>query len=152
MARLGTPDVKFELKSEARRAVLRVDPTEKPGLVLLGTRGPAALAVGALGPMGLLLIYTYFITVADRSLYVHRGPRLRNRPEELVHVIPRDQTGGLVARVKRGKARNALYLRLPGKARPTRLNVSYHSRDELERFLREFPEGGVRAEGARSAR
>lgn len=145
MVKLGQTDVKFELKSEARRAVLRADPTEVPRLVLLGIKGPSQFVVGALGLMGLLLIDSYFITVTDRSLYVHRGPRLRNRPEKLVHVIPRARTAGLVTRVKRGKAWNALYLRFPGDKKPTRLNISYLSRDEMERFLVEFPETAVRA-------
>ncbi|WP_282203998.1 hypothetical protein [Kitasatospora fiedleri] len=136
---LGTTNLKLDLQSEARRAVLRADPTEAPRLVLLAVDGPSQFLMGFLGPVGLLLMKSYFLTVTERSVYVHRGPRVRNRPEELVHVIPREQADGLVARVRRGRAWNALYLRLPGGAKPTRLNVSFHSRPELEDFLKKFP-------------
>lgn len=154
MAKLGAVDARSELISEARRAVRRLDPTEKPGLVLIGISGSAPLAMSALGPMGTLLVDRYLLTVTARSLYVHRGSLLKNRPGKLVHVIPLAETGGLVARVKRGKARSALYLRFPGKAKPTRLSITYLSRDEMERFLGMFPEGAyarsaLRSDGAR---
>ncbi|MGW2277994.1 hypothetical protein [Streptomyces sp. NPDC001770] len=144
MATLGKTGVKFELKSEVRRAVLRADPTEVPRLVLIGVSGAGQYVMAGLGLLGLLLIDSYFLTVTDRSIFVHRGPRLKNRPEKLVHVIPRAQSAGLVTRVKRGKTWNVLCLRFPGDKKPTRLNVSYYSRDELERFLNDFPEGAAR--------
>ncbi|MCX5401066.1 hypothetical protein [Streptomyces sp. NBC_00102] len=145
MVQLGKTDVKFELKSKARRAVLNADPTEVPGLVLLGVSGGSQYVMGGLGVLGLLLIDTYFITVTNRSVYVHRGTRLSNSPDKLIHVIPLAQADGLVARVKWGKRQSVLRLRFPGRKRPTRMNVSYHSRDELERFVTKFPEGAVRA-------
>ncbi|MGW1736320.1 hypothetical protein ACWD8L_33515 [Streptomyces sp. NPDC005133] len=138
-------DPKLELKSEARRAVLRIDPTEVPRLVLIGIDGPSQYLMGLFGPMGLLLINTYFITVTNRSVYVHRGPRLKNRPEKLLHVIPLAQADGLVTRVKRGSGWNALYLQFPGNAKPTRLNVSFRLGDEMDRFLKMFPERTVHA-------
>ncbi|MFE7330804.1 hypothetical protein ACFU8W_38865 [Streptomyces sp. NPDC057565] len=138
-------ELKLQLKSEARQAVLRADPTEVPRLVLIGIDGPSQYLMGLFAPMSLLLINTYFITVTNRSVYVHRGPRLRNRPENLLHVIPLAQADGLVTRVKRGNAWNALYLQFPGNAKPTRLNISFHLGDEMDRFLKKFPEGAVHA-------
>ncbi|MEV7211739.1 hypothetical protein AB0O31_01405 [Kitasatospora cineracea] len=143
--RLGTTNLKLELKSAARQAVLRADPTEVPRSVLVAVSGPNQFLAGFLGPVGLLLVKTYFLTVTDRSVYVHRGPRTVNLPEELVHVIPRDRAAGLVAGVRLGRSWNALHLRFPGSAKPTRLNVSFHSRPELDDFLKKFPaapEGG----------
>ncbi|MFF1840015.1 hypothetical protein ACFVXE_38645 [Streptomyces sp. NPDC058231] len=145
MTKLGQTDPKLELKSEARRAVLHTDPTEVPRLVLLAVDGPSPYLMGNLGLMGMLLVSTYFITVTNRSIYVHRGPRLNPRPKKLVHVIPLAQTGSLVTRVKRGGSWNALHLQFPGDAKPTRLNISFHSRDEMERFLKRFPERAVHA-------
>lgn len=138
-------DETLELKSEARRAVLRTDPTEVPRLVLIAIDGPSVYLTASFGPMGWLLINTYFITVTNRNVYVHRGPRRKNRPEELLHVIPLDQTDGLVTRVKRGGGWNALYLQFPGNAKPTRLNVSFRVGDEMDRFLKKFPERAVHA-------
>ncbi|WP_329133922.1 hypothetical protein OG552_17370 [Streptomyces sp. NBC_01476] len=143
--KLGATDRKSELKSEARQAVLRTDPTERPRLVLLAIDGPSPYFMGALGLFGIFLIKTSFITVTDRSIYVHRGLRVKNRPQNLVHVIPRDQAGGLVTRVKLGRNWNALFLQFAGDAKPTRLNVAYPSRGELEDFLKKFPLGAVRA-------
>ena len=136
--KLGATDRKSDLKLEAKRAVLRTDPTEMPRTVLLAIDGYRYLML-SLGLFGLLLIKTYYITVTDRSIYVHSGPRLKDRPQNLVHVIPRDQAGGLVTRVKRGRNWNALYLQFPGHAKPTRLNISFDSRDDLEDFVKKFP-------------
>jgi hypothetical protein len=124
---------------------VRADPNEVPRTVLLAIDGPSQYLMGGLGLFGMLMIKSYFLTVTDRSIYVHSGPRLKNRPQNLVHVIPRDQAVGLVTRVKRGRTWNALYLQFPGNAKPTRLNVSFHSRDDLEDFLKKFP---VRTEQA----
>ncbi|MFH9355577.1 hypothetical protein [Kitasatospora sp. NPDC017646] len=128
---------KLELQSQARRAVLQLDQTERPRLVLLAISGPSQYLVGALfgGLLSLFLIKSYFISVTDRAVFIHRGPRLNPHPKELVHVVPLEDAGGLVSRVKLGRAWNALFLKLPGRARPTRLNVSFHSRSELDSFL-----------------
>jgi hypothetical protein len=101
--------------------------------------------MGFLGPLGILLVKTYFITVTNRSVYIHSGPRVRNSPEKLVHVIPRSQAKGLVARVKRGSLWNALFLQFPGDAKPTRVNISHHSRSDMDSFLEKFPEVAVGA-------
>ncbi|WP_369186069.1 hypothetical protein [Streptomyces sp. Y1] len=133
-------DQKLDLQSQARRAVLRLDRTERPRLVLLAISGPSQYLLGALfgGLLGLFLVKSYFISVTDRSVFIHRGPRLNPHPQELVHVVPLADAGRLISRVKLGRSWNALFLNLPGRARPTRLNVSFHSRSELDGFLRKL--------------
>lgn len=54
-------------------------------------------------------------------------------------VVPLDQAGGLVSSVRLGSVRNMLLLQLPGKARPTRLDISIHSRIDLESLLAKLP-------------
>ncbi|MGA5824268.1 hypothetical protein ACPC54_41295 [Kitasatospora sp. NPDC094028] len=133
-------DQKLDLQSQARRAVLQLDQTERPRLVLLAISGPSQYLMGALfgGLLGLLFVKSYFISVTDRSVFVHRGPRLNPHPQELVHVIPLKDAAGLVSRAKLGRTWNALFLNLPGKTGPTRLNVSYQSRPELDGFLKKL--------------
>ncbi|WP_406206083.1 hypothetical protein OH807_32100 [Kitasatospora sp. NBC_01560] len=143
---------KLNLQSQARRAVLKIDPTERPRLVLLAIDGPSQYLMGAIGLLGMLVQHAYFVTVTDRAVYVHRGPRTKSAPSELVAVVPLGEAGGLVHEVKRGKVWNALFLKLPGRARPLRLNVSSHSRPELESFLKKLPGAAATTEaGVRTA-
>ncbi|KJK55092.1 hypothetical protein [Saccharothrix sp. ST-888] len=135
---------KLELQSEARRAVLNIDRTERPRLVLLAISGPSQYLIGAMGLLGMLLAKSYFLTVTDRSVYIHRGPRTNAHPRELVHVVPLKEADELVSRVKHGRSWNALFLRIPGKAKPVRLNVSFHSRPELDSFLTKLPKAPER--------
>ncbi|GLW55850.1 hypothetical protein Kpho01_38610 [Kitasatospora phosalacinea] len=130
-------DRKAELVSEARRAVLRIDPSERPRLIVIGT--------GETSPYldyFFLLTFTievfthgYYLAVTDRSVYVLRGSRTTGEAKEVMAVVPLEQAGSLVAKVRRGRAWNTLWLRLPQRRGRVRVNVSLHSRPELDRFL-----------------
>ncbi|MFD7644807.1 hypothetical protein ACFV4P_29635 [Kitasatospora sp. NPDC059795] len=128
-------DRKLALVSAARRAVLRLDESERPRLVVLGVGATTnwLLAVGGL--IGLMFQEAYYLAVTDRSVYVLRGPRTEMGPNRLMHVVPLAEGAGLVAKVKLGRTWNSLRLRLPGRRRPVRVKVSVFSRAELDRFL-----------------
>ncbi|PYC79511.1 hypothetical protein C7C46_14205 [Streptomyces tateyamensis] len=131
-----TDDRKLDLQSQARRAVRRVDPTERCRSVLLAVGGPhPPLLLTFGGVLAMFLTSAYFLTLTDRAVYVHRGSRPEDQPEILVQVVPFEQAAGLIAKVKRGRTWNVLFLRLPGRSRSIRLNLSYQSRDDLERFV-----------------
>ncbi|MFD7730040.1 hypothetical protein ACFV6F_06615 [Kitasatospora phosalacinea] len=130
-------DRKAELASEARRAVLRIDGSERPRLIVMGT--------GEMSPhLDYLLMttftldvltYVYYLAVTDRSVYVLRGVRTTGEAKEVMAVVPLEQAGSLVEKVRHGKTWNTLWLRLPQHRRRVRMNVSLHSRPELDRFL-----------------
>ncbi|MFJ5927100.1 hypothetical protein ACIQF6_31375 [Kitasatospora sp. NPDC092948] len=124
------------LVSAARRAVLRMDESERPRLVVLGVGGGADWLVGAFGPwLGRRLATWYYLVATDRSVFVLTGPGGGDGPNRALHMAPLAEAAGLVAGVKRGTTWNSLWLRLPGRRRPVRVKVSYHSRTELDRFL-----------------
>ncbi|MFD8599591.1 hypothetical protein ACFV1L_31760 [Kitasatospora sp. NPDC059646] len=130
---------KLALVSEARRAVLRMDETERPRLVLLAVGGSVVRLMAALGPLlGPMLLQAYYLVVTDRSVYVMSGPRNAGGPRKLLHVAPLAEAAGLVAKVEHGTGWNSLWLRLPGRRRPLRTKVSFQSRAELDRFLAKF--------------
>jgi hypothetical protein len=131
----GTSDRLLELASGARRAVLRLDPTERPRLVVPGTGGPHPLVQGLLGPVAMALTHTYYLAVTDRSVFVLRGPRSTGEPKEALAVVPLEQAGALVAKVAHGRRRSRVWLRLPQAKRPVRMEVWFTSRPQLDAFL-----------------
>ncbi|MBB4924294.1 hypothetical protein [Kitasatospora kifunensis] len=87
------------------------------------------------GPLGVLLRKTYFLTLTTTSVVVHSGSGAGGQPTKLVQVIPRETVGELISDVKLGASWSSFRLRFPGSGRRVRLNVSHHSRTELDRFL-----------------
>ncbi|GAA1953224.1 hypothetical protein GCM10009738_28530 [Kitasatospora viridis] len=148
-----TADRKLDLHSEARRAVRRVDPTARCRLVLLAVGGPYPPFLRSLGGglVSMLVTNAYFVTLTDQAVYIHRGSRPQDLPETLYEVVPLDRAAGLIAKVKRGNGWNALFLRLPGRRRPLRLNVSFQSRDELESFVARIRKSTAQAAPAAQA-
>ncbi|OKJ05220.1 hypothetical protein [Kitasatospora sp. CB01950] len=128
-------DRKLALVSAARRAVLRLDESERPRLVVLGVGAHTNWLLATVGVIGLMFQEAYYLAVTDRSVYVLRGPRTETGPNRLIHVVPLADAAGLVAKVKLGRTWNSLWLRLPGRRRPVRVKVSVFSRAELDRFL-----------------
>ncbi|WP_033220808.1 hypothetical protein [Kitasatospora phosalacinea] len=137
---LKAADRKPELASEARRAVLRMDRTERPRLVVVGTGEVSPYLEYFFGPAIPLVTNVYYLAVTDRSVFVLRGSRTTGEVRRAVAVVPLEQAGRLVAKVRHGRTWNTLWLRLPQHRGRLRVNVSFQSRPELDRFLARLPD------------
>ncbi|RPE35625.1 hypothetical protein EDD38_3979 [Kitasatospora cineracea] len=111
-----------------------------------GTGGPHPLVRGLLGPTAMVLTPTHYLAVADRSVFVLRGPRSTGGPEEALAVVPLEQAGALVAKVAHGRRSSRVWLRLPQAKRPVRMEVRFTSRPQPDAFLAGLrpPAGAVR--------
>ncbi|MBS2965471.1 hypothetical protein KGA66_20635 [Actinocrinis puniceicyclus] len=74
----------------------------------------------------------YFVTLTNTSVIVNRAGRMANRPKEIVAVVP--VQAGAIVRVKKGLIWSKLYLMLPGRSKPTKVNVHRRWNKELEQF------------------
>ncbi len=74
----------------------------------------------------------YFVTLTNTSVVVNRAGRMANRPKEIVAVIP--VQSGAITRVKKGLIWSKLYLVLPGRAKPTKVNVHRRWNKDLDQF------------------
>jgi hypothetical protein len=85
--------------------------------------------------VGLIVALTrqlYFVTLTNSSVVVNTSNRFTNRPGEVVASWPRGATP--LSGVKRGSVWSVMYLQLPGRAKPTRLNVHRYWRGEFDQF------------------
>lgn len=74
----------------------------------------------------------YFVTLTNSSVVVNRAGRLANRPKEIVAVMP--VQAGAIARVKKGMIWSKIYLNIPGRAKPTKVNVHRRWNRDLDQF------------------
>ncbi|MGW4695953.1 hypothetical protein ACWEO1_26675 [Kitasatospora cineracea] len=118
--------------------MLRLDPAERPRLVVPGTGGPHPLVQGLLGPTAVVLTHTSYLAVTDRSVSVLRGPRPTGEPEEALAAVPPERAGALVAKAAHGRRRSRVRLRLPQAERPVRMEVRFTSRPQPDAFPAEF--------------
>jgi hypothetical protein len=75
----------------------------------------------------------YFVTATNSSIVVNKVSRFSNRPQEILVALPIQQTR--ISRVKLARTWSSIYFLMPGKQKPTRLNVSRYWRNELEQVL-----------------
>jgi hypothetical protein len=93
--------------------------------------------VPGLGIVVMALRRYYFITLTTSSVVVNHANRLTNRPGEIAAVYPRSAFP--VTRYKRGNMWSKFYLQFPGTAKPTRINVRWYWREELDTLAGAFP-------------
>lgn len=79
----------------------------------------------------------YFFTLTNTSVVVSTANRITNEPGEIVAAFPRAQVP--VTRYRRGSAWSKFYVQLPKASRPTRINVRWVWRDELDQLAAAFP-------------
>jgi len=90
--------------------------------------------------LGLVISLTrsyYFFTLTTSSVVVNTANRFTNRPGEIVAVFPRAELP--VTGYKRGKVWSRFFIQLPGHTRPTRINVRWYWRQELDALAEAFP-------------
>lgn len=101
--------------------------------------GPSPYIVVALERIplvGLIVVLVrryYFITATTTSIVVNRASLFSNRPKEVLVALPLQQAN--ISRIKLARTWSSIYFMMPGKAKPTRLNVSRYWRNELEQVL-----------------
>lgn len=89
--------------------------------------------------LGLVVALTrsyYFFTLTNTSVVVNSANRFTNRPGDIVAAFPRAEVP--VTRYKRGVVWSRFYVQLPGRPRPTRINVHRYWRAELDQLAGAF--------------
>jgi hypothetical protein len=92
--------------------------------------------------LGLIIALTrkfYFLTLTNTSVVVNSANRFTNRPGDIVAAFSRDTCP--VSRIKRGRVWSVLYLQFPDHPKPTRLNIHFYWRAELDQLIAALPSG-----------
>jgi hypothetical protein len=84
-----------------------------------------------------LLRNYYFITLTNTSVVINSANRFTNRPGDVVFSFPRDAFP--IERVKRASLWSSMYVRLPNKETPTRLNINRYWRTEFDQLMGGLP-------------
>ncbi|MGK5636737.1 hypothetical protein ACSNOK_00185 [Streptomyces sp. URMC 126] len=130
------PVRKATIQEHVRRAVTEAGPSDRPVVTVYGISGPSPLAMAFLSSVWIFFVDTYFVTYTRHGLLFHRAGKLSGRPKELVLSLPHDQARPLVSDVRTGSLWSSFRFRMPGREKPTRLNVNRVWRNELDHLLR----------------
>ena len=79
----------------------------------------------------------YFITLTNTSIVLNSANRFTNRPGEVMFSFPRN--GFPVTKVKRAAVWSSMYVQLPNRPKPTRLNIHRYWRGEFDQLAAAFP-------------
>ncbi|KPC66335.1 hypothetical protein [Streptomyces chattanoogensis] len=126
---------KSTMKEQVSAAIAQQNPGDQALATFVSITGPTPWLMAALGFVGQMLVKYYFVTVTNQAIVLHRMHRLNQRPQEITHVIPRDQAQGAFTDVNLNPLWSSVKLALPGEAAPVRLNVHRLWRTELEQVL-----------------
>lgn len=91
-----------------------------------GMTGPSPWLDDLFGSLGAIIMQSfrkyYFVTVTNTSVVINRAGRIANRPKEIVAAIP--LASGPIEDIRKGAVWGKLYVRFPGDAKATKINVS----------------------------
>lgn len=91
-----------------------------------GLTGPSPWIDGLIGGLGALIMQTfrkyYFVTVTNTSVVINRAGRIASNPKEIVAVIP--LASAPIENIQKGAIWGKLYVRFPGDAKATKINVN----------------------------
>ena len=79
----------------------------------------------------------YFVTLTNTSIVINSSNRFTNRPGEVVYAFGRNAFP--VVKVKRAAVWSSMFVQLPGKSKPTRLNIHRYWRNEFDQLLTALP-------------
>ncbi|KIZ13735.1 hypothetical protein [Streptomyces natalensis] len=127
--------LKSTIKEQVSAAIAQQNPGDRALVTFETVTGPSPWLMSMLGFVGRMMVKYYFVTVTDQAIVVHRVHRVNNRPQEVTHVIPRDQAQNAFSDVNLSTLWSSVRLALPGEAAPVRLNVHRAWRTELEQLL-----------------
>jgi hypothetical protein len=94
--------------------------------------------------LGLIVALTrqfYFITLTNTSVVINVANRFTNRPGDVLFSFPRNAFP--VTSTKRATIWSTLYVQLPNKPKPTRLNIHRYWRGEFDQLLAALPAAQV---------
>lgn len=128
---------KAKMQEQVAEEIRKADPGETPVVTVFGVTGSHPGLSGAFGMIGQAFVVYYFVTVTDRSVILHRSKKLDNRPQSVECTIDRQEAKGLISEVRLHKVWNSFQLQIPGRPKPTRINVHRVWRGELDRLLAE---------------
>ena len=90
-----------------------------------GMTGPSPWLDGLIGSLGAIIMQMfrkyYFVTVTNTSVVINRAGRIANGPKEIVAVVP--LASGAIENVQKGAVWGKLYVRFPGEAKATKINI-----------------------------
>ncbi|MDT0320126.1 hypothetical protein [Streptomyces millisiae] len=127
--------LKATMRQQVAEAIARVNPADRPLVTVHGVTGPSPYLMSGLGLIGQLFIDYYFVTITERAVVFHRASRASNRPKELAFVVDRAEAARRVSDGQRGSLWSSFRFHLPGKEKPTRINVGRQWRAELDQFM-----------------
>jgi hypothetical protein len=99
--------------------------------------------------LGLIVALTrqfYFITLTNTSVVINAANRFTNRPGNVLYSFPRSAFP--VTEVKRSAVWSTLYVQLPDRTTPTRLNIHRYWRGEFDELLAALPQAQVPPQAA----
>ncbi|WP_171172181.1 hypothetical protein [Streptomyces sp. I05A-00742] len=132
---------KATIQEHVGRAVTEANPWDQPVVMVQGVTGPNPMAMAFLTSLWILFMDTYFVTFTQQGLLFHRCGKFSNRPKELVLALPHDQARQLVSDVRMGTLWSSFRFWMPGREKPTRINVNRAWRNELDYMLRTLAGG-----------
>ncbi|WP_354642963.1 hypothetical protein [Kitasatospora camelliae] len=118
------------------QAVLAADPLDEP-VVSFGVfpgRHPWLSTLAGTG----FDADAWFVSLTERSVVFHEVEFFRYRPGKLAYSMPRADARKRLSGVRRRLLLTSFDIVLPLETEPTRLNVRWAWRSELNRFLREL--------------
>ncbi|MBC2878574.1 MULTISPECIES: hypothetical protein [Streptomyces] len=130
------PVRKATIQEHVGRAVAEANPSDRPVVTVYGISGPSPVAMAFLSSVWIFFVDTYFVTFTQQALLFHRAGKLSSRPRELVLALPHDQARHLVSDVRMGSLWSSFRFLMPGREKPTRINVNRPWRPELDQLLR----------------
>ncbi|WP_034263315.1 hypothetical protein [Actinospica robiniae] len=90
-----------------------------------GMTGPSPWLDTVIGSIGATIMQAfrkyYFVTVTNTSVVVNRAGRIAANPKEIVAVVP--LASGAIEKVQKGAVWGKLYVRFPGEAKATKINI-----------------------------
>lgn len=86
-----------------------------------GMTGPSPWLDGLVGSIMQVFRKYYFVSVTNTTVVINRAGRIANRPKEIVAAIP--LAGAPIEDVRKGAVWGKLYVRFPGEAKATKINV-----------------------------
>src|SRR5215475_2467967 len=99
--------------------------------------------------LGLIVALTrqfYFITLTNTSVVINAANRFTNRPGNVLYSFPRNAFP--VAEVKRAAVWSTLYVQLPDRTKPIRLNIHRYWRAEFDQLIGALPQAQMPPQAA----
>ncbi|MFJ8312438.1 MULTISPECIES: hypothetical protein [unclassified Streptomyces] len=126
---------KSTIQQQVAEAIMQANPQDRPIVTIQAIAGPSVWLMSMFGVIGQAFLTYYFITVTQQAVLLHRASRMSNRPQEIVFAIPPAEAMRMIGDVKRNTLWSSFRCQLPGRPKPTRMNVHRLWRNEMDQLL-----------------